>query len=47
MEKVKDITLDEILFWIVKNSDDTEAIDKINKASFPYIARYAKWQDNQ
>lgn len=41
---VEDIELKDILYWIVLNSDDTEAIDKINKTTFPFTTRYKEFQ---
>jgi hypothetical protein len=31
------ITLKDILYWIIDNSDDTDAMEKINKTTFPYV----------
>lgn len=43
MELIETITLEDILYWIVINSDNTEAIDKINKATFPFTTRYKEF----
>lgn len=43
---IKDITLEDILYWIVINSDNVEAIDKINKTTFPFTTSYKEWQQN-
>lgn len=37
------ITLKDILYWIIDNSDDTDAMEKINKTTFPFTERYAKY----
>lgn len=42
--QVEDIKLEDILYWIVLNSDNTEAIDKINKTTFPFTTRYKEFQ---
>jgi hypothetical protein len=49
MEKTPDvaskdgvITLQDVLHWIVDNCDNTDAMEKINRASFPFTSRYEK-----
>lgn len=42
--QIEDIKLEDILYWIVLNSDNTEAIDKINKTTFPFTTRYKEFQ---
>lgn len=39
----KEITIDDILLFIVQNSDNTEVMDKINKATFPFTSKYANY----
>ena len=39
----QNIILKDILYWIVDNCDDTDAMEKINKATFPFTSRYAKY----
>lgn len=36
----KNINLDDILWWILQHTDDTNAMDKISNASFPYTHKY-------
>lgn len=45
-DKIKNLTIDEVLFWIIKNSDDTDVMDKINKMTFQFTSKYSKWSDN-
>lgn len=33
----------DILHWVMDNSDDTEAMDKINRATFPFTSKYANF----
>lgn len=46
-KEVKEITIDDIIEFIIKNCDDTELMDKINKTSFPFTTKYLnsnKWK---
>lgn len=35
------ITIDDVIEFIIKNSDKTERMDKINKITFPFTQKYA------
>jgi len=37
------ITIDDVIEFIVKNSDNTEWMDKLNKATFPFTSKYAEF----
>lgn len=37
----KEIDLQDVLVWIMANCEDTEAMDKINKATFPFSSSYS------
>ena len=37
------ITIDDVIEFIVKNSDKTEWMDKLNKATFPFTSKYAEF----
>ena len=39
MEKEK-ITIKEIIYFIVENSEDIELMDRINKITFPFTSKY-------
>lgn len=39
----EDLTIKEVLWWILENCEDTNAMDKINKSTFPYTSKYAKY----
>lgn len=39
-KEVKEITIDDVIEFIIKNCDDTELMDKINKTSFPFTTKY-------
>ena len=39
------LTLDDIVWWIVKHSDDKAAMDKINKLSFVYTQKYSDFTE--
>jgi hypothetical protein len=36
-----EITIQDILVWVMQNSDDIQAMDKINKATFPFSSAYS------
>lgn len=36
----KNMTLDDVLKWIIENSDDQEAMDKINRLTYIYTPHY-------
>ena len=36
----KEITIDDVIEFIIKNCDDRELMDKINKTSFPFTTKY-------
>ena len=36
----REITIDDVIAFIVKNCDNTEYMDKINRTSFPFTAKY-------
>lgn len=44
MSDNKNLTLQDIILWIVNNSDDRLAMDKINTLTFPYTTKYSNWQ---
>ncbi|MBO7716580.1 MAG: hypothetical protein J6S85_23645 [Methanobrevibacter sp.] len=35
-----EITLDDVIEFIIRNCDDREAMDKISKTSFPFTTKY-------
>jgi len=37
------MTLKEIMHWITENVDDVEAMDKINKMTFPFTTKYSNF----
>ena len=37
--------LKDIILWIVENQDDVEAMDKINRTSFPFTSKYLNYQE--
>lgn len=45
--KIEDITVDDILHWVMKYGDEkTAEIDRINFATYPYTSKYKnKGQD--
>lgn len=36
----KEITYEEVSEWILKNRDDEEAMNSLNKLTFPYTTKY-------
>lgn len=38
-----EITIDDVIEFIIKNSDKTEWMDKINKVTFPFTTKYAEF----
>ncbi len=46
-KETKEITIDDVIEFIIKNCDNTELMDKINKTSFPFTTKYLnsnKWK---
>lgn len=41
MAEKKQLTLEEILIWIIENNKDKDAMDKISTTTFPYTSKYA------
>lgn len=37
---MEDLTRDDVIKFILYNSDNTEMMDKINKISYPFTSRY-------
>ena len=37
------IKLEDVIEFIIKNSDKTEWMDKINKITFPFTSKYAEF----
>ena len=40
---MKEINIEDILLFIVQNCDNTELMDKINKATLPFTTKYANY----
>lgn len=38
--KNEEITLNDVLVWIIENGDKTDLMDKINKTTFPFTSKY-------
>ena len=38
-----EITLDDVIKFIIENYDDREAMDKISQVSFPFTTKYLEW----
>ena len=36
----KELTLEDIILWIVNNSDDEDAMTKISLSAYPYSKKY-------
>ncbi len=43
----KQITLEEILIWIIENSKNQDAMDKISTTTFPYTSKYKNIYDRK
>jgi len=41
--KEEEITINDVIEFIIKNSDQTERMDKINKVTFPFTSKYAEF----
>ena len=39
-----EITIDDVIEFIIKNCDDREAMDKISRTSFPFTTKYLENQ---
>lgn len=42
-----ELTLTEILYWIVDNQDDTEAMDRISRTTFPFTSKYMSYTERK
>ena len=42
-----EITLDDVIEFIIKNCDDRKAMDKISKTSFPFTTKYLEKQESR
>lgn len=40
----EEITLDDVIEFIIRNCDDREAMDKISRTSFPFTTKYLENQ---
>ena len=38
-----EITLDDVIKFIIENYEDREAMDKISQVSFPFTTKYLEW----
>lgn len=43
----EELTTKDILLWIMENTDDREAMDKISYATFPYTTKYASMYEKR
>lgn len=41
----KEITLDDVIDFIIKNRNNIEMMDEISNASFPFTTKYLKWRE--
>lgn len=39
--------IDEVIYWIMMHTDNTEIMDKINKLTFQFTTQYAKYHQNR
>lgn len=46
MEK-KEITIEDVMMFIIHNSENTEIMDKINKTTFPFTSKYLRFSKTQ
>jgi hypothetical protein len=44
-EIIKQLTLSDIVRWIVENSDDEASMDKINKLTFSFTSKYKRYTE--
>lgn len=47
MEKVVEVQLKKIIAWIIENSEEREAIDKINSVTFPFTSKYLGYKNKK
>lgn len=38
-----EITLEDVIRFIIENYEDREAMDKISQVSFPFTTKYLEW----
>ena len=42
-EKIKKLTVEEILIWISLNTDNIDAMNKISNLTFPFTSKYINY----
>jgi hypothetical protein len=42
IDMTREITIDDVIEFIIRNCDDREAMDKISRTSFPFTTKYLK-----
>jgi hypothetical protein len=47
MKKQSDWDVDTIIQWIIENHENTAAIDKINKVTFPFTSKYLNFSERE
>ena len=47
MNEQNGLTLKEILYWVIDNCEDKNAMDKINRATFPFTTKYKDWTEKR
>ena len=48
MDNNKELTVEEVILWIMDHTDDEEAMNKIANASYPYTTKYkTRYPDQQ
>lgn len=45
MKNEKELTIKEILYWIVDHQEDTGAMDKISNTTFTFTSKYKDWKE--
>lgn len=43
----EEITVKDILLWIMEHTDDRDSMDKISYATFPYTTKYEKMYEKR
>ena len=43
----EEITVKDILMWIMEHTDDRDSMDKISYATFPYTTKYEKMYEKR
>jgi len=45
-EEIQQLTMDDVVRWIMQNSDNEEVMDKVNRLTFTFTPKYKKYSNH-